>query len=793
MDLRALFLSLSLLIPIVTFAQKAPPNASTLTIEQIMQGEKFVGFLPENIYWSDDSRTIYFSWNPDMDTLRSTYKVTLENKTPVKVSEEEEKDLLIYGVYNEDQTKKIYSRNGDLFLRNFTTGETVQVTNTVNRESNAQFSGDEQHIVFESENNLFAWDSNTGALEQLTDFRSGEDRPERKLPEYQQWLQDDQLELFGVLAERKAVREKRRKQREEMEPERPLTIRYGKKRLSGLSISPDLRFVTYRLTTSADDKNTIVPNFVTESGYVEDENARPKVGSPQDTHETGIYDRERDTTYTIDTKQIPGIYDKPAFLRDYHQGDEPYKTEYEKPREVIIHGPIFSEKGDAVVVVRSQDNKDRWIMSLDLAAGKLTLLDRQRDEAWIAGPGISRWGGSGNIGWMPDQENLWFQSEETGYSHLYAVNVKTGEKKALTSGEFEILEADLSQDEQYFYISANAEGPHEQHFYRLPVGGGKLERITNVVGAHDVSLSPDEKYLAIRYSYSNKPWELYLMENKPGAKMEQLTRSVTPDFQRYQWRDPEIVWFTARDRIKVPARVYRPAKPERKGPAVVFVHGAGYLQNVHKWWSSYYREYMFHNILVDNGYTVLDIDYRASEGYGRGWRTAIYRHMGGKDLDDQVDGAKFLVERYNIDPDRIGIYGGSYGGFITLMAMFTAPGTFKSGAALRSVTDWAHYNHGYTSAILNTPAEDSIAYHRSSPIYHAAGLQDNLLILHGMVDSNVQFQDVVRLAQRLIELRKDNWDFAVFPVEDHGFVEPSSWADEYKRIFNLFQETLGEE
>jgi dipeptidyl aminopeptidase/acylaminoacyl peptidase len=128
-------------------------------------------------------------------------------------------------------------------------------------------------------------------------------------------------------------------------------------------------------------------------------------------------------------------------------------------------------------------------------------------------------------------------------------------------------------------------------------------------------------------------------------------------------------------------------------------------KNVHEWWSSYYREYMFHNVLVDNGYAVLDIDYRASDGYGRDWRTGIYRFMGGKDLNDQLDGAKYLVEELDCDPKKLGIYGGSYGGFMTLMAMFTAPGTFRSGAALRSVTDWAHYNHGYTSNILKHTGE----------------------------------------------------------------------------------------
>ena len=341
-----------------------------------------------------------------------------------------------------------------------------------------------------------------------------------------------------------------------------------------------------------------------------------------------------------------------------------------------------------------------------------------------------------------------------------------------------------------FFITSNKESPFEHHFYKMLIEGGEMQRITYQPGNHQVSMSPDEKWLAIRYSYSNRPWELYLMPNQPNATMQELTVSTTDEFRSYKWRDPEIVSFTASDGIKVSARLYRPSASQRNGAAIIFVHGAGYLQNVHRWWSSYFREFMFHNILTDNGFTVLDIDYRGSNGYGRDWRTAIYQHMGGKDLSDQVDGAKYLTEEHGIDSDRIGIYGGSYGGFITLMGLFTSPGTFKSGAALRSVTDWAHYNHGYTSNILNTPVEDSIAFRKSSPIYHAEGLEGHLLILHGMIDDNVQFQDVVRLAQRLIELGKDNWEFAVFPLERHGFVEPSSWADEYKRIYGLFWETL---
>jgi dipeptidyl aminopeptidase/acylaminoacyl peptidase len=242
------------------------------------------------------------------------------------------------------------------------------------------------------------------------------------------------------------------------------------------------------------------------------------------------------------------------------------------------------------------------------------------------------------------------------------------------------------------------------------------------------------------------------------------------------------------------ARLFTPemvgAKRDPKAPAVIFVHGAGYAQNAHKYWSTYYREYMFHHLLASRGYVVLDPDYRASAGYGRDWRTAIYRWMGGHDLNDVVDGAGYLVKSQKVNAVRIGVYGGSYGGFITLMALFTSPDTFAAGAALRPVTDWAHYNHGYTSNILNEPQTDSEAYRKSSPIYFAEGLKAPLLIAHGMVDTNVHFQDSVRLVQRLIELRKENWEIAPYPVEDHGFVEPSSWADEYKRILKLFETNL---
>jgi dipeptidyl aminopeptidase/acylaminoacyl peptidase len=389
---------------------------------------------------------------------------------------------------------------------------------------------------------------------------------------------------------------------------------------------------------------------------------------------------------------------------------------------------------------------------------------------------------------MPDSKRIYCQSEADGWSHLYTITMDGKTKVQLTKGKFEIYEPRISRDKKRWFFASNEAHFGERHFYTMPLDGGGRTRITTTEGRNDVVVSPREDRLAILHSFSNKMPELYLADNRPGARATPITDSPSKEFRSYDWRAPEVLTFKARDGADVPARVYKPEKPN--GAAVIFVHGAGYLQNAHKWWSSYFREYMFHNLLADRGYTVMDIDYRASAGLGRDWRTAIYRYMGGKDLDDHVDAAKWLVEQQAIDPKRIGIYGGSYGGFITFMAMFTAPDVFAAGAALRPVTDWAHYNHGYTSNILNIPQEDSVAYRRSSPIYHADGLKGALLICHGVVDVNVHFQDAVRVVQRLIELKKENWEMAIYPVEDHGFREPTSWMDEYKRILKLFESNL---
>jgi dipeptidyl aminopeptidase/acylaminoacyl peptidase len=791
--MKKLFTLLFLALVVSAFGQIQRNNRSQLTIETIMQDPaKWIGTSPENISWSGDGQKIYFDWNPDQDTLESLYSYSLQNQKIEKVPLDEKLHLPGRQVeYSADRSKKVYARNGNIYLYNTKSGTEKQLTNWLERAISPEFVLDDTEMAFIKNNNLFTIHPENGLIRQLTNFVTGSEPGDEKSSDQTKWLEAQQKELFVALNEREAKNKARENRENAEKQEQALKIYTGKNRVNSISLSPSGNFAIYSLYERGNGKATSVTHHVTKTGYTEEQQARVKVGSPQGGIEMGIFDVKNNTLIKIDKSQIPGLKDLPDYLSDYPER-MPKEGDEIKDREVNILGPIWNKSEDlAVVVALSQDNKDRWILLLNPATGNLQLLDRQRDEAWIGGPGIGGWGFStGNMGWMPDGKSLWFHSEESGYSHLYCIDIHSKKKTALTSGEFEVSDAFISNDKKHFYFTANKVHPGVSHFYQMPVWGGALTQITSMEGGNEVILSPNEKFIAIRHSTANKPWELYVQENKAGAEATQLTKSTTDAFNSYKWRTPEHITFKAQDGENVHARLYRPDSPAKQGPAVIFVHGAGYLQNAHKWWSSYFREYQFHNFLVDNGYTVLDMDYRASAGYGRNWRTGIYRWMGGKDLSDNVDGAKFLAEKYDISPERIGLYGGSYGGFITLMALFNYPDVFKAGAALRSVTDWAHYNHGYTANILNTPVEDSLAFVKSSPIYFAEGLQGALLMCHGMVDDNVEFQDIVRLTQRLIELGKENWELAVFPVEPHGFREPSSWTDEYKRIYKLFEENL---
>jgi dipeptidyl aminopeptidase/acylaminoacyl peptidase len=826
----SLLCACAMLFPSPAFARQqsaqASPKKFELTIDSVMRGTDLVGYEPSRVYWSQDSQRVYFRWKRAGESRLKEPDLYVANRDGSglrKLSEEEARQApAAAGDLSKDKTMTVFAEDGDLFIYDNVKNERRQITSTVEGETGPRFTKDQKHIVFTRQNNLYRMALDGAGVTQLTDIRAGGAPAETAAPqrgfggqrqqgqqgqqgaaggrtsqqrgtESQEYVKNEERELIEAVRERAQNREEQEAKRKQHEKRKPFTPPQGQS-VAGLQISPDGKYVLATvIQPPSGAKNSIVPNYITESAYTEDIPSRNKVGDEQGRTRLAIISVETgDVSWVDHGQKQPQPNQRQAQPQDSQaqasEAQGAQRRAQERERDVQILNPQWSEDGkNAVAFARSADNKDRWALLIDPATSKTKVLDHQHDEAWVGGPGAF------TLGWLGDDKTVYFQSERDGWSHLYTASIDGGEPKQLTSGKFEVSDVRLSEDKTKFYFTSSEGDLGQRHLYSMPVTGGARVRITTMPGNNQATVAPDESSLAIVRSYSNRPPELYIAPNKSNAsatEIKQITTSPIDEFFTYNWSDPPIVNFKASDGVEVPARLYKPAKWQKGGPAVLFVHGAGYLQNVHKWWSNYYREYMFHHLLMERGFMVMDVDYRGSAGYGRDWRTAIYRHMGGKDLSDQVDAVKYLVAEHGVDPKRVGLYGGSYGGFITLMAMFTTPDVFAAGAALRPVTDWAHYNHGYTSNILNTPQSDAEAYKRSSPIYFAEGLKGALLICHGMVDTNVHFQDTVRLVERLIELRKENWELAAYPVEDHGFERASSWADEYKRILKLFETNL---
>jgi dipeptidyl aminopeptidase/acylaminoacyl peptidase len=768
-----------------TVAAPAPAAARLeLTVASIMRGPKLYGYPPSGLRWSADSREIYFEWRRPGDEEASTYAAAHDGSSPRKLGDEEKKRIPpVGGQWDEAHRRLLFNDGGDIVIFDAASRTRQPLTRTVAAEGNPRWARGDTHVTFTREGNLFIMAVGSGSLQQLTDV--GPKRRDPRETDSQKFVKAEEQKLIEYTREQtEKRREAEEKRRKEALPQ--FEIQEGQT-ASDLMLAPDGDHVFIVVAERASGARTAdVPNYVTESSYPESIPARPLAGDAQGTRRLGI----------LNLRTGKSVWADASFAGKRKAGEAPAGGggPKEVAREVNWTMPVFSADGKQhVCSVRSADFKDRWIVVLDAESGQARVVDAVHDDAWVLeGGGF----GGGGVSWLPDNARIWYLAERDGWMHLYTLDVSRagGAPKQLTSGRFEVSAVSLSPDRKRFYFTSNERHPGERQFYSMPIDGGERTQITSMTGSASATVSPDDATLGLVYSYATRPPEVYLMVNRKGAPAIQVTTTPTDEWRSFKWIDPQVITFKARDGAEVHARLFTPemigARRDPAAPGVVFVHGAGYAQNAHKYWSTYAREFMFDNLLASRGYVVLDVDYRASSGYGRDWRTAIYRRMGGKDLDDIVDGANYLVTAQKVSPKRIGVFGGSYGGFITLMAMFTSPGTFAAGAALKPVTDWAHYNHGYAASILNPPQDDAEAYRRSSPIYFADGLTGALLICHGMVDTNVFFQDSVRLAQRLIELRKQNWELAIYPVENHGFEQETSWADEYGRILKLFETNL---
>ena len=435
-----------------------------------------------------------------------------------------------------------------------------------------------------------------------------------------------------------------------------------------------------------------------------------------------------------------------------------------------------------VVQLVSTDFHTRKLFVYDVERDRWKEVWHEEDKKWIGGPNLT-------VQWSPAGDKLLVASEKSGWNRLYLNETGKKKSKTLTKGKWEVQEFHWVSDGKILFAS-NEKETSERHFYLLDVKSKKYKKLKTEAGYNSgVHISKDGSTLLYTHDNFGQPSDIYALSLEEGAEPVRISNTIPDDYNGYGWTIPEIVEFKSHvDGKTILANLYKPGsfEKDKKYPTIFFIHGAGYMQNVKKSWTHYWREFMFNTLLNRAGYVVMDVDYRGSAGYGRDWRTDVYMHLGGRDLDDIISGVKWGVSEGFIDKERIGIYGGSYGGFMAIMALVMEPDVFAAGAGLRSVTDWENYyysNPYYTAKRLGIPKDNKEAYIRSSPIHHTDNMKSPLLLLHGVLDNNVQFQDAAQLVQKLIDGGK-KFDLMIYPKEAHSFKTPEAWTDEYRRIFD---------
>ncbi len=759
-----------------------------LSARQASRDDRWLGLEVRDVIWSPDGDWVYFRWNLDPQPgddpeLDPWFRVRGDGSEMEQLPADQWEAVPSVDIsFSPGKLYAAWTRDGTLYLWDKASSQIRPVA--AGEEAVAHFRFvDAGLLEYQRGSALYGHALSDGSVRLKARTIQAPDPASDKA----QWLETQQAEMFEFIQQRRQIDSARNSQAASHGRVPEIELPAGAT-LDWIGSMPD-GSVLWIAHKDGAGVQTQYMDFVSESGEATPQLARTKVGGP-------------DAEYTMGWLVVDGNLSNPQsvagesadphghFILPEDINATPAGAEGETVgTAVVIHPPQWSPDGRrAVLQIASFRHKDRWIVELDWKARRLSTRVHDHDDAWLGGPPpVAGYLSPAYLAWL-DNKSFAFASERSGWSHLY--RYRSGRVTALTKGDWEVRDIQLSQDRGAWLITASKDHASDDHLYRMAAGGGKMARITRGEGRHNGTLSPSGNRVAFLSSDTLNLPDLFLVDFAKDAAGSRITQSGTENFFNYPLIKPELVSFPHPDDGKpVWGMVYLPPHPN--GAGLLHIHGGGYRQFTHRGWSVY--GFALHvgtlNYLLGLGYTVLDFDYRGGAGYGRDYRADIYRDMGNKDITGALPAIDHLVTERGVDRDRIGVYGISYGGFFTLAALFNHPGVFAAGIANASVTDWAHYNDIWTSRILNLPTNDPEAYLRSSPINNAAGLADPLLIVHGLMDDNVQFQDVARLTQRLIELEKP-FEMMVYPIERHTIKTESSRFDYVKRVENFFARHL---
>jgi dipeptidyl aminopeptidase/acylaminoacyl peptidase len=458
-----------------------------------------------------------------------------------------------------------------------------------------------------------------------------------------------------------------------------------------------------------------------------------------------------------------------------------------------------------VVVDRTTDFTRRGIYVIDVTHGEERLAyEVVKDTFWSMTGGAA--GGSQP---SPDGRFIAFLSDADDWDHLYVMSSAGGEAEQITRGAFEAWRPEWSPDGTRIAFDSNeGDNPGQRHLYVATIGddpaGATVRQLTSGRGTNiDPAWSPDGTTLVYQHTDPESPADLFVIDaTRPDATPIRLTDSLPPDLDRTAFVAPELVRYPGPDGQAVPAYLFVPPDLDhsRRHPAIVWIHGDGVNQNYDGWHvqRNYAVYYSFHQYLLQQGYVVIAPDYRGSIGYGSAWREGVYMDVGGRDFRDAAMAADYLKTLDYVDADRLGVWGLSYGGFFTLLAMTDMPAVYRAAVNVAGVADYAMYYedpyHGsWTESRIGRPEEHPEVYAQASPISRIGNLEAPLLVLHGTADVNVPYLHSVRLIDELLKHGKGPLvEFMTYPGEFHYFTREHVLRDAWTRVAAFFDRHLTE-
>jgi dipeptidyl aminopeptidase/acylaminoacyl peptidase len=453
---------------------------------------------------------------------------------------------------------------------------------------------------------------------------------------------------------------------------------------------------------------------------------------------------------------------------------------------------------------QSNDFKKYAIYVADAANGSAHAIHEVTEEKFWS---IPDWGEAGAQPWpSPDGRWIAFLSDQDGWDHLYVMPTTGGEAVQITKGHFEAWRPSWSHDSTRIAFDAN----EPEHLGDRRVGIARIgsdpahATITYITPGPGTNIEPhwssDDNHIVYQHTDTQNSADLFAISTSNGAKPIRLTDSMPSDMDRSQFVEPQFVRFPGADGQMVPGWLFVPKNLDRakKHPVIIWIHGDGVNQNYNGWHvqRNYAVYYSFHQYLLQKGYIVFAPDYRGSIGYGRDWRNGVYMDVGGKDAKDAWMAANYLKTLPYVDSDRLGVWGLSYGGFFTLIAMTDQPKLFRAGVDVAGVVDYAMYYsdpyHGdWTASRIGTPEQNPQVYANASPISHIDRLERPLLVLHGTADVNVPFLESVWLMDEALKKGKgDLLSFMIYPGEFHYFTRIHVLRDAWHRVDDFFDANL---